>query len=229
MNVKRILWIIPIIVIVLVVILLSQGKGPVESGLIDTREIELTPEMRDLVEQRVAVTRSAIDAQEAVGDVDWDLYTVLAYDYELLGELRLAAETYETYLELSPVTYVAWAQYAEVMRLRGDLETAESAYRQALSMFVSQQYVLSLVQIIEDQAPNGERKDEVRALLDLAVRAEGQNTTYMVYLALWELAYGSCANAYDFYENAIRLTENEDLVATIRGDLEDARRTCEAR
>lgn len=226
MNVKRLLWIIPAVIIVLVVLILPRDKKPEETGLIDTREIELAPEMRDLVEQRVAVTRSAIEAQESVGEVDWDLYTVLAYDYELLGDLKSAAETYETYLELSPVSYVAWAQYAEVMRLRGDLRTAESAYRQVLSMFVSQQYVLSLIQIIEEQAPNGERKDDVKALLDLAVQAEGQNPMFMYYLAEWELKYGSCDTAYDYFENAIRLTDEEELKTALRNDLEQARVTC---
>ncbi len=230
MNKRLLLGVGAVGLVVLIVLFATKTKGPEGNGdvaLIDSREIQLDPEVRDLVEKRIIVTESAIAAQEAVGEVDWDLYTVLGYDYETIGNLKRASEVYETYLALNPVNYVAWHQYGEVMHARGDLATAETAYRQVLSMTTVSDYILDLVDVIYEQDPNGERKDEIKSILELAVQSEGQTTTFMVYLGKWERRYGDCDRAIEYYENARTLAEGkDDLVKNIESDIAEIRAEC---
>lgn len=195
-------------------------------GLTLQSDVEMDEETRNILETRIATTQAAIDAQRGSDDIDLNLYTNLAFDAILMGDLVLARETYEEYFERNAINYIAWNNYANVLRDMGDTEKAEEAYRKAVELGGMEEYYSDLIDHIRKNDPDGEREDEVKALLEQDVEENGQSSWSMVMLAQWYMDHDDCERALDHYEVAVSLLpDNETLVQ----EYEDAKDTCAQR
>lgn len=168
-------------------------------GLILINDISMPDEIRTYFEQRIAVSRSSIATQVALGaEPDLELLFALAWDLNATGDLVGAREAYEDFLELNPLHYTAWNNYGNVLQLMGDIDPAEEAYRQALELYQSEEYFRDYVKLLQDNA-NGERDEDIKALLEQSVEVLGQTSWNMVELAEWHLTHGDCDSALNHY------------------------------
>lgn len=194
------------------------------AGLTLDREIEIDETTRTILKQRIATTRAAIDAnlREKGDDFDWDLYLILAGDANLLGDMVLERETYEEFLEVNPIHYIGWNNYANVLRDMGDDTKAEEMYRKALELHQGEEFYRDLIDQIENTS-NGERDDEVLAILKEGVVEVGQSAWFMVVIAQWYMAHDDCQQAFEHYDVAETLIpQNEGLIL----EIEEAEVTC---
>ena len=186
-------------------------------------DVEITDEERFYVTQRIEVTESALDAQRGTEDVDLDLVLALAWDYTLIGDLVNARETYEEFFESNSIHYTAWGNYASILKKMGDIDAAEEAYLQTLDLRKSEANYRSYVAFLEVYFDEGERDEDILALLVEGVANEGQTPWFMDALAKYYYDHGECEKSFDHYEVLIGLVPGD---AGVIDDYTAARQTC---
>jgi tetratricopeptide (TPR) repeat protein len=187
-------------------------------GLVLQDDTGLTPESQAYFEQQLNTAESAIAAAEASGEeVDWSLYLTAAWNAAALGDLVKARETYEDYLDLNQINPAPWNAYGSVLMRMEDYPAAEDAFKTAAELAPSEEFFRDWIMAIENQAPNGERDEEVKNILEVSVDTIGQNPWSMTELAQWYLRHDECDKALDHYEVAKDLLppDNEAIVQDI--------------
>ncbi len=222
---RQIVFAIALIVFVAALVYagLANSNAIKYRGLTLTEEVQMDDTTRAAIEARIATTRAAIEAQHGSEDMDLNLYTNLAFDASLLGDLVLERETYEEYFNYNAINYVAWNNYGNVLATMGDTEKAEEAYREAIKLEPHEEFYRDLIDLIRKNDPAGDREEEVRELLLEGVERVGQTPWFMVMLAEWFMDHDDCENALAHYSVAKTLApDNEALLA----EYEAAQKTC---
>jgi tetratricopeptide (TPR) repeat protein len=212
--------IVAVVVVALVVYALAffMSDAGKYRGLVLHDDTGLTPESQAYFEQQLHTAQSAITAAEAAGDeVDWGLYLTAAWNAAALGDLVMARETYETYLNLNQINPAPWNAYGTVLMRMEDYPAAEDAFKTAAELAPSEEFFRDWVTAVENQAPNGERDEEVKNILETAVDTVGQSPWVMTELAQWYLRHDDCRKALDHYEVAKDLlpSDNEAILQDI--------------
>ncbi|MBU1126656.1 MAG: tetratricopeptide repeat protein [Patescibacteria group bacterium] len=212
-----------IFVVALVYAGLANSNAIKYRGLTLVEEIQMDDATRVAVEARIATTKAAIAAQKGSADMDLNLYTNLAFDASLLGDLVLERETYEEYFTHNSINYTAWNNYGNVLAAMGDPKKAEEAYRKAVELQPHEEFYRDLIDLIRKNDPEGDREEEVRDLLLEGVDRVGQKPWFMVVLAEWYMDNGDCERALDHYEVAATLIPDNEALIT---EYEAAQKTC---
>lgn len=214
--------------LVLVVVLAVSGyvwsrenADPYE-GLTLWRETQMDDATRELLTQRIAVTEASIAAEVAEdGTADADLYSALASDAYILGDLVKAREALEKLLNEDALRYTAWNSYGTVLEQMGDLKLAEEAYLEAIDIQPIAEYYMDIVRMLQVHYP--ERDEDVRMTFEHAIARLGQQTEFMVGLGEWYAAHGECRAAEDHYKVAMTLSPENTSIAD---DYATVRATC---
>ena len=178
-------------------------------GLVTTADIQMTAEMRTLLEQRIKTTQASIEAQGK--DVDLDLYILLANDASLVGDLILAREAAQAAVDGNPLNYGALNLLGTIAEDMHDYDAARSAYKAAVDQHsgvieLYRDYVILL------QARWPEEQGEIKVALEKSIEDSGRNSWNMLELAHWYRKAGECDQALDHYDIAISLEpENAEL------------------
>lgn len=212
--------IVVLVVVALVVYAVAFSNSNVGkySGLVLSDDTSPTPEAQAYFEQQLATAQAGILAAEAAGvEIDWSLYLTAAWNAAALGDLVLARETYEDYLELNQINPAPWNSYGGILMRMEDYETAEQAFKTAAELTPSEEFYRDWLRAVENQAPNGERDDEVKDILETAVATIGQTPWGMSQLAEWYLRHNECDRAIAHYEVGQDLLPagNEAIIADI--------------
>jgi len=195
------------------------GPSTKYQGLTLTGNVELDDATRTIYTQRIQVTQSAIASQKESGeDVDLNLYLSLAWDANAIGDLVLARETYEEFLDANPLYFAAWNTYGNVLKDMGDEAGALGAYKQAIDLEPTEGFYRDYYEQYVKLYP--EDKEGALRILEEAVQNVSQTPWLMVELAAWHLADGNCEEAFNHYDVAETLIpENQslqDLIAQAR-------------
>lgn len=194
------------------------------AGLTLTEDVEITDLERSYVEQRIAVTRAALDSQAGSEDLDLDLFLTLAWDYTLIGNLVDARETYEEYFTHNAINYTAWANYGTILKKMGDIKLAEEAYLKAIEYNPTEGNYRNYVVLLRDYDPEGDREEEVLNVLNEGVARVGQTPWFMVAIAEWYMNDENCEEAFVYFELAMDLAPE---VTAIAEDYAMAKAACE--
>lgn len=173
--------------------------------------------------KRITETKAAIAAQEQAGaEVDLDLYLSLANDAYTIGDLVTAKEALEAELKANPINYTAQNSYGTVLEAMHDYDGALVAYKAAVASGAKvEEYYRDELELLKTQFPD--RRDEMKAVIELSIAERGQTSWSMVELGKWYKEAGDCAQAIEHYEVAVSLApENK----TIASDLSELRKTC---
>lgn len=218
MQLTRKGWIGGIVAVVLVALgvygwwtFLGPGSNPYR-GLRTTSEVQMTDEIRTLIEQRVAVTEASIKAQDEE-NIDLDLYILLANDASMLGDLVKAREAAEKAVEGNSINYAAWNLLGSITEDMTDYDAARHAYKQAVVQRPGiDELYRDYVTLLENHWPD--EREEIKATLEASVIDGDRSAWNMTALARWYKEEGDCTRARDHYELAKELDpENGELAA----------------
>jgi len=183
------------------------------AGMKTTLEVQMDDATRMLVQQRLATAQSSIAASQKAGEkTDMNSYLVIAENQHMLGDLIASREAYETYLELNPISYVAWNAYASLLETMGDIENAGVAYQRAISeLRTEEEYYRDYAEYLAANYP--EHEDWYKQVLDDAFENIGQTPWTMIALGDWFFAHNDCQLGHDHYSVAKTLSpDNENIV-----------------
>lgn len=203
-------------------VLVARPADPY-AGLVLTREVDVDEATREYFEERMQTTLAAIQAAETAGQtVDPNLFLSASADAYALGDLVTAREMLEKQLEVNPINYVAWNNYAFVLDDMGDLVKAEDAYQKTIEVEHGiQKYYADYADFLLAHFP--ERRDELKALYEDDLARRGQTVWNMLKLGDWYATEGECTKAIDHYKAASAL---EPTNQTIKDDLATLKQTC---
>ncbi|MFA6017630.1 MAG: hypothetical protein WCT28_03040 [Patescibacteria group bacterium] len=182
-------------------------------GMKTTIEVQMDDATRTLVQQRLAMAKSSIVASEKAGEkVDMNSYLVIAEHEHMLGDLVASRKAYETYLDLNPVSYVAWNAYASLLETMGDIENAGVAYQRAISeLKTEEEYYRDYAEYLAENYP--EHEDWYKQVLDDAFENIGQTPWTMVALGDWFFEHHDCELGHDHYSVAKTLAPESESIA----------------
>ena len=191
----------------------ASGHNNKYKGLALNSEVALDDGMRNLIESQIKVSQAALEAQLKSGQkVDLNLYTSIAWDATMLGDLVLARETYEAYFEKNTLNYTAWNNYANVLKDMGDFDRAESAYKEAYTLYGNEAYYRDYIEFIDNHSVDGNRDEEINQVLEDAVSEIGQTPYFMIKLASLYEKRGDCEQMNAHYNVAkTLLPDNKEL------------------
>lgn len=193
-------------------------------GLVTSINVQMEDSTRTLLQQRLATAQASLAAQTASGgEVDNQLYLVIAENEKMLGDLVASREMYELYLDLMPTSYVAWNSYAALLELMRDYPAAEAGYKKSLELLKTEEYYRSYVEFLKLHYP--ERRDDVKALLDDAYKSLLQTPWTMVALGNWFFETGDCDQGKAHYDVAISLSPENATV--LKKDQQELLTICE--
>lgn len=219
------------VILLLVYSVMQRNSGPAipanqndYEGLITQQDIEIEETAIHLLEHRITLNQAAIAAAKEAGErPEFVYYENIASEANLLGNLKLARETYEELLALNPIDPVIWNNYGNILMSMGDYVPAGEAFRQAIDLDPVQEYYRDYITYLE-RPESGGTDQEVLAALEESIETLGQTPWAMVNLAEWYLEHDDCEQALSHYEVAMQLNpENESIVK----DYEEARATCQ--
>ncbi len=188
-------------------------------GLITTNDVQMTPGMKVLLENRIAVTQAAIPAW---GDeVDLDMYLSIANDAWLLGDLVTAREAAQKAVDGNPANYASWAILGTVSKEMEDYDEARVAYKKSIEASPGvEEYYRDYVELLYDQWP--EEREEIKATLELAISDTGRTSWNMTTLGTWYAQAGDCDRAEDHYDIALDLEPGNQAIKDSLEQLEDS-------
>ncbi len=203
----------------------SDSSTAEESDLIYWRENhQLDEDLRIMLEQRLAMLTSGIDAYAAAGEeVDMSTLAFAGETAWFLGDLGSARELYEELLDRNSINYVTWNNYGNVLKLMGDADGALDAYKQAYNLMGTEEYYRDYITLLEETYP--ERDEEVLEVLEQAVDEIGQTQWLMVAIAEWYLEHDDCDRALSHYDIALSLAEGTADDA-IQAEIDEVKATC---
>lgn len=183
------------------------------SGLKLIADVEISEDIKTAMRSRIAISEAAIKAQEkADEDVDLNLYSSIAWDATVLGDLVLARETYERYFELNSINHTAWNNYANILNEMGDFDRAEAAYKEAYTLYATEEFYTDYIEFIDRHSVDGNRDQDIKNALEEAVQEVGQTPYFMIRLANWYEERGECEQMTAHFKVAKTLIpESEDL------------------
>lgn len=222
---KNLLFVIALLVVIGFLGYQYWPLRPAATELIESISIEMDPAIRQTFLQRIEVTKAAIDSQKAAGGkVDMPLYMNLATDYQMIGELKLAADVYRDYTtNVNTIDYVAWNNLGDVLEQMQDYLGAEQAYLKAIELLPDyEEYYRDYVYFLENHFA-ATRSEDIRQWLEQSVANAGQSSWSMISLAEWYLNSGDCDQALAHYKIASQI--NPDNTA-IQDEYADARAQC---
>lgn len=203
-------------------VIVSSTDGSSNEGLVLEEEFDIDEATRITFEHRMAVAEAAIDARAEVDDVDQYLILALASDADFIGDLEKARTTYEQLLQLNPINFVVWGNYANVLARMGALELADEAYWQALNLNATEAQFEKYIRFLNLHKPEGYR-DRVKEMYELAITAHGQKKWIMLGLADWYLEANDCSQAVAHLQVAKQLDPEDEYIDV---DIEKARDAC---
>ncbi len=207
------------IVIVTAILLQSQVKNETQYTQV---EIDMDEQSKVLFEKRLAVAKAGLEARKRAGQEDLRLTEAVASDAYFLGRLTEAKEIYEEYLQLNPINPVVWTAYASILEEMNELESAEEAYYQALSVNATSANFDRYIRFTKRHYAD-ERHQEIRAMYELALQTLGDETWILNGLAEWYAKDGNCEQEVEHYEKALQVATNKE---SAQKNLDDARESC---
>lgn len=194
-------------------------------GLVTHIEVQGDEGVRTLAEQRIATTQASIQAAKDAGEtVDADMYSAIASDAFILGDLVLARESLEASLELNSLNSATWSSYGYTLMLMKDYENAKTAYLRAAELTPMEQTYRDAINLLTDFFP--EEKEKVKELYEDSVDTIGQKVFNMMGLGNWYADAGDCVKAGDHFDVAISLAENADVKQQIKDEKRLALSAC---
>ena len=193
-------------------------------GLVTSIDVQMEDSTRTLLRQRLATAEASLVAQESAGgEIDKQLYLVIAENEKMLGDLVASREMYETYLDLMPTSYVAWNSYAALLELMKDYPNAEAGYKKSLDLLKTEEYYRSYIEFLKLHYPD--RRDDVKALLDDAYKTLLQTPWTMTALGDWFFETGDCDQGKAHYDVAIALSPEDSV--NLKKDQQELLNICE--
>jgi tetratricopeptide (TPR) repeat protein len=226
-TIKNILF-----VLALIVLLGAAGASVYKSYASHTTyttqvDTGFSDEIKQTFLQRIEVTKAAIAAQEADAEKDdYFLYSSLASDQTMIGDLQGAADTYKHYVtNKNTIDFVAWNNYGDVLERMGDYIGAEQAYKQAIGLNPVEEYYRDYIVFLQTHFKQ-ERKDEILSVLEEGMKTVGRTRWFMVEAARWYQEAGDCDQAQAHYKVAVQVTEDTAIKATIQKEMQEAATDC---
>lgn len=194
-------------------------------GLKTYLDVQMTPETRTLVEQKVATAKASILASEkSGGEVDNTMYLTIAENEKILGDLIASRQMYEKYLTINDSSYVAWNSYAKLLEYMNDLTKSEEAYKKTLTLLKDESYYRDYYDFLILHFPA--RLTDIKALLDEAFKTLGQTPWTMVALGDWNFTTGDCEQGKAHYDVAKTLSGNTATQALLQQDEDEKFAEC---
>lgn len=181
------------------------------AGLVTKWDIEMDEATRELLEQRIAITKASITlAKQSGQEPATDLYLSLAQDAYSYGDLAISREAFEAALNDNSLNVAVWNAYANTLLRMEDYEAAERAYLQAIALGGTSEYYMDYVRFLK-RFP--ERDAEVKTVLEYMIKEFERNAEIMVALAEWYYGHDDCARAIDHLEVADDLNPGNKGIA----------------
>lgn len=227
LSFKNVLFILALLVLLGAAGTTLYGSYWSQPTYITSVETSLDPTAKQTILQRIELTKAGIAAQEAdPGEDQIFLYTNLASDYLMVGDLQNAADTYETYLtEKNTIDYVAWNNYANVLERMQNYVAAEQAYRKAIALDAAEEYYRDYIVFLQTHFKQ-ERRDEILAVLEEGMEQTGRTRWFLVTTARWYTEAGDCTQADAHYKVALQVEEDEAIKESIEKEREEAKEEC---
>ena len=156
--------------------LFSSDRYP---GFVNEEALDLPADVRGPWEAQydTAIASLAYDPE------DLSANATLAVLESNLGKYADARERMEFVLSKNQINPVNWTIFGDIVSKMGDYEATELAYLKSLELTVDQQVVYKLEQLWREHLPS--QTDNIEALYQDAIAAEGQTRFYLVQLAAW--------------------------------------------
>jgi tetratricopeptide (TPR) repeat protein len=200
---KMISLIIAIVVLVVIGYFASTIQQDPYKGLTLTKEVQKDESTDHYIKNRIATEEASLAIDRASGeDPNLDMIEILAYDYNLDGDLVGAREAYEEYLEYHTINYAILANYASILTEMGDLEAAEQAYRDVIVVRKAEGYYRSLVDVMGESNEDGSRDEDIKEALEEGIETVGQTGYLLINLAQWYIEHDDCKRGIEHYEVA---------------------------
>lgn len=192
-------------------------------GLTLEEDLQTNDVTQHYFDHRISVGEAAIEAREAAGQENMNIVFAVANDADFIGDLVRGREGYEAFLQLNPISYVAWSNYGSVLDRMGDTEGADEAYWQALNLNASAGQFDKYVRFLERNNADGVYDERLKEIYELSITVLGQEVWNMKGLAEWYLGQGDCEEAVDHYEVALQLAPDDP---GLQNDLDEAKEGC---
>lgn len=194
-----------------------------DKDLVKTVDVDMSDEIRNTFDQRILVTKAAIEARESVGQDVALLQFALASDADIIGDLVTAREYYEDYMQSNPVNFTVMLNYAAILTRMGDLDRAEEMYRHVIEIVPTEEHLNRYVRFLETYNENGSRDAELKDLYELSLDFIGQREWILLGLGDWYLRNNDCKAAIDHYEVALQINPSNE---NTQNDIAELRATC---
>lgn len=201
----------------------NRVKGNGSDNFITQAEVDLDETTRYYFENRIAVGEAAIKAREEVGQEDLLILFAIASDASFVGDLEKARTNYEAYLQVNPINYTIWTNYAGVLEDMGDVDGAELAYLQAIDIAATEDHFGRYLRFLKYNYQDGSRDEDILATLELALETFGQKEWIMMDLGEWYEDHGECTRAINHYEVAQQVNPSNE---SIQKDIDRVRTQC---
>ena len=99
-----------------------------------TVPVEITAEQRANTEKQIADIRQQLENCESEADKCYELYLQLGINYESLGEISRAIDTYEDAIDAKGDTYVPYSNIGSIYARLKDFAKAEEFYKKAIEI-----------------------------------------------------------------------------------------------
>lgn len=196
-------------------------------GLVTHLDVQSDEAVRTLAAQRIATAQAALQAAEdAGGEMNTGLYSAIASDALILGDLVLARESLEAALSYNSLNSATWSSYGYTLFMMQDYENAKSAYLRAVEITPIETTYRDAIRILTQQFP--EEKSKVKDLYEESVDLLGQKMFNMLGLANWYAEAGDCDKAKDHFEVAEDLSTSDDVRQQVVDEKAAALAACKA-
>jgi tetratricopeptide (TPR) repeat protein len=188
---------------------LWMNQDPYE-GLVTHLEVQSEEGVRTLAQQRIATAQASLQATKDAGqEIDPNMYSAIASDALLVGDLVLARESLEALLAENSLNSATWSSYGYTLLLMQDYENAKTAYLRAVELTPMEATYRDAIRILTQQFP--EEREKVKELYEDSVDLLGQKMFNMLGLANWYADAGDCDRAESHFDVAKDLSTTDEI------------------
>lgn len=218
----------PVIAVIAIVIVLIVGAlvyrrdhGSARPVPVFKTQVDrgLSPENQIVMQKKIDDQKALIAETEKNGPRDISQYLILGNFQYGIGDLAEAAKTYRVILQALPNDAPSLQNLGQVQSEAGDYAGAEISWRASLKSEPDAGYYLRIADLIDQHVP--ERRGDIGALLEDAIRSVGQTQNLVYRLGQWYEQQGKFTEALSHYGVAYQLSGQDPSIKQTMDEVQE--------